>query len=87
MPDQINVPDQVLVEIYPDGAVLLDAETGLCYGLDQVGRDFWLALELGSLSSAHAQLCDLFDADPEVIRSDLRRFSARLVDLGFLTLS
>jgi hypothetical protein len=69
-------------------SVLLNLETGMYFGLDEVGTRIWrLAAENGSLRSVQARLIEEYDADPATIERDLLALAEALVSKGLWILS
>jgi len=65
--------------------VLHDAETDKVVGLDGVAADMWRALAAyGDPEAAMDYLLAHYEVDEGVLRSDLDRFIAELVDRGLL---
>jgi hypothetical protein len=70
--DSITVaPDVVFREL--DGeAVILNLESGIYFGLDQVGTRIWQLLqEHGALQKVFETMCDEFDARSDALERDL----------------
>lgn len=65
--------------------MLLDLASEQYFGLDPVGTRIWTLLgEDDRLGSVHAALCDVYDADPTRIASDLITLVGRLADAGLV---
>jgi hypothetical protein len=64
-------PDIVFREV--DGeAVILNLESGVYFGLDQVGTRIWqLIQEHGSLQKVFETMCDEFDVRSDALERDL----------------
>ena len=64
-------PDIVFREV--DGeAVILNLESGVYFGLDQVGTRIWqLIQEHGSLQKVFQTMCDEFDVRSDALERDL----------------
>jgi len=85
LPVTVTVPDTVLWQQIGDETVLLDLAAGYYRSLNDVASEMWRALgECPDVASAHAQLCDLYDVDPERLRRDLVSFIGRLTELELL---
>lgn len=77
-------PD-VLAQAVGDEAVLLDLASEKYFGLNPVGSRIWELLGTHDvLADIHRQLCDEFDAAPDVIESDLLSLAGALADAGLL---
>jgi len=68
-----------------DGAVLLDLESGVYFGLDEVGTRVWMLLMEQKTPDAvcEAMLAE-FDVEPGVVADDVRRLVAELQQNGLL---
>ena len=68
-----------------DGAVLLDLESGVYFGLDQVGTRVWtLLVERGTTDAVCAAMIEEFDVEPDVLAADVRRLVAELQQGGLV---
>ncbi|HEV8396911.1 MAG TPA: PqqD family protein [Vicinamibacterales bacterium] len=68
-----------------DGAVLLDLESGVYFGLDEVGTRVWTLLVEQKTPDAVCQvMLDEFDVDPGVLAEDVRRLVGELQQNGLL---
>jgi len=66
-------------------AVLLHVDTGVYFGLDEVGARIWALLVDGhSLQSILTTLLGEYDVEPERLKADVSRFVKRLCDLKLL---
>lgn len=64
-------------------SVLLNLETGMYFGLDEVGTRVWrLAADNGSLRAVRERLVEEYDADPATIERDLLALAEALVSKG-----
>lgn len=69
-------------------SVLLNLETGIYFGLDEVGTRVWrLAADNGSLRAVRDRLVEEYDADPAAIERDLLALADALVSKGLWMLS
>lgn len=69
-------------------SVLLNLETGMYFGLDEVGTRVWhLAADHGSLRAIRERLVEEYDADPATIERDLLALAEALVSKGLWILS
>lgn len=83
--DRATVPPHVLVRFLEQESVLLNLETEQYFGLDETGTRMWqLVTASPNIDAAYRELLAEFDADPELLRSDLTELLARLVDQGLL---
>ena len=68
-----------------DGAVLLDLESGVYFGLDEVGTRVWtLLLERGTTAAVCAAMLEEFDVAPDVLAADVRRLVGELQQNGLV---
>ena len=68
-----------------DGAVLLDLESGVYFGLDDVGTRVWtLLLERGTTDAVCAVMLEEFDVEPDVLAADVRRLIGELQQNGLV---
>jgi len=68
-------------------SVLLNLETGMYYGLDEVGTRAWqLAAADGSLRAVRDALAEEYEAEPAVIEHDLLALADTLIGKGLWTL-
>jgi len=83
--DRATVPPHVLVRFLEQESVLLNLETEQYFGLDKTGTRMWqLVTAAPSIDAAYRELLAEFDAEPELLRSDLTELLGRLVDHGLL---
>jgi hypothetical protein len=68
-----------------DGAVLLDLESGVYFGLDEVGTRIWaLLLERGTPAAVCEAMLDEFEVEPAVLAADVLRLVSELQQNGLL---
>ncbi len=83
--DRATVPPHVLVRFLEQESVLLNLETEQYFGLDKTGTRMWqLVTAAQSIDAAYRELLVEFDAEPELLRSDLTELLGRLLDHGLL---
>ena len=83
--DRATVPPHVLVRFLELESVLLNLETEQYFGLDITGTRMWqLVTAAQSIDAAYRELLVEFDAEPELLRSDLTELLGRLLDHGLL---
>jgi hypothetical protein len=69
-------------------SVLLNLETGMYFGLDEIGTRVWrLAADHGSLRAVFERLVEEYDADPATIERDLLTLGEALVSKGLWTVA
>ena len=84
---RVIVPHHVLVRFMDRESVLLNLETERYFGLDETGTRMWqLATAAPNVEAALLQLQDEYDAQPEVLQSNLTELLGRLVENGLLSL-
>ena len=65
--------------------VLLNLDTGIYFGLDEVGSEMWRAMQAGaSLADAAATVQAGFDASADDVRDDLLRLANQMLAKGLL---
>lgn len=68
-----------------DGAVLLDLESGVYFGLDEVGTRVWtLLLERGTPAAVCDAMLGEFEVEPEVLAGDVLRLVGELQQNGLV---
>jgi hypothetical protein len=83
---RIIVNDSVICAELDGESVLLHVETGVYFGLNQVGSDIWRYLTEGLAESEMlANLEAEYDADPNQLRVDLEKFLAALDEKGLIS--
>ncbi len=66
-------------------SVILDTDSGVYFGLNEVGRRIWQLLSSPQqVCAVQAALVREFDVEPEQCRSDLLRFLQDLADRGLI---
>ena len=84
---RVTTPPHVVRREFASETVLLNVETGIYYGMDDVGTRFLEVLtESADLVSALAVLVSEFEEDVERIRQDLTEFTSELRKLGLVSL-
>lgn len=79
------IPDEVVSRQVGDETVILNVETGMYYGLDDVGTRIWQLLSEGrSAAQIQGQLALEFHAEDAQIASDLAALLSTLVDKGLV---
>lgn len=84
---RVVVPRHVVYRVLVSETVLLNIETGLYHGLDEIGsRFFEVILESPDLRAAVGALVQEFEAGEERIRADLIGYCLELLDRGLIEL-
>lgn len=82
-----NVPDHVIFQTVEDSIVLLNLDTELYFGLDEIGAAMWNSIEARKeIPVALESLVQAFDAPADQIADDLAALVAELVANGLLEL-
>jgi len=85
--DRVVVPQHVLVRFMDRESVLLNLETERYFGLDETGTRMWqVVTSAPNVEAALQQLMEEYDAQPEILRSNLTELLGRLVENGLLSL-
>jgi len=86
--DRVVVPQHVLVRFMDRESVLLNLETERYFGLDETGTRMWqVATSAPSIEAALQQLMEEYDAEPEMLQSNLTELLGRLMENGLLSLN
>ena len=81
------VPDDVLERGIGNESILLNLNNENYYGLDEMGRHFWVTLEASaSIQDAYDKLLIEYDVDEDTLRADLIEFVGALVEQGLIEL-
>ena len=68
-----------------DGAVLLDLESGVYFGLDEIGTRVWtLLVDCGTPAAVCSAMLQEFDVDPDVLTGDVLRLVGELQQNGLV---
>ncbi|HEY3883746.1 MAG TPA: PqqD family peptide modification chaperone [Vicinamibacterales bacterium] len=82
----VSVSDDAVFRELEGEAVVLDLESGMYYGLDEVGTCVWRAIEpSGALSKALDSVLAEFDAERAAAEADLLELASTLIDKGLWT--
>ena len=83
--DAFAVSPTVVFRQLEDGAVLLDLESGVYFGLDEVGTRVWaLLIERGTPGAVCDALLEEFDVEPAVLTGDVLRLVGELQQNGLV---
>lgn len=83
--DEVRVPERVEFSRVRDQIALLNVETGVYFGLDEIGARMWdLICEHRKLRVAAERMESDFDVEPDRLREDLLRLVRQLVEKGLL---
>ena len=82
----VVIPDEVIFRELDGEAVVLNLDTGIYFGLDEVGTRIWqLLVEHRTLGPVWQALTDEFDTTPERLQQDLLAFVEELRGKGLIT--
>ena len=82
---QVRQSDEVLMQEVGDEVVLLDLASERYFGLDPVGARIWSLISAEPLlGKVHAELCEQFEAESDLIRDDLLALIRQLADAGLV---
>ncbi|MCU1383747.1 MAG: Coenzyme synthesis protein (PqqD) [Acidobacteria bacterium] len=83
--DRVVIPDAVVSRELEGETVVLNLETGIYFGLDEVATEIWKALQSGgSLQEACDALHGAYDVDPLVLRDDLLHLVNQMAAKGLV---
>ncbi len=78
---KVQFPDTVFAQEVDGEMVLLDMNSENYFGLDAVASDIWRLLQEGrTLQETEEALLEMYDVEPEQLRSDLKAFVGKLID-------
>ena len=79
------VSPSVVFRQLDDGAVLLDLESGVYFGLDEIGTRVWTLLqERGTPGAVCDAMLEEFDVEPAVLAGDVLRLVGELQQNGLV---
>jgi len=82
---RLKIPDHVLHQNLQGEAILLDLESGVYFGLDEVGTRFWtLAGIHGRLDAVVDAMLEEFEVERAELEKDLESLVEDLVEKGLL---
>lgn len=77
--------DDLVVEVFDDGAVLWDDQHERLHRLDPVGAAVWTRLDGRGYADLCADLASAFGADEQTVRADVAGFLSDMLEQGLLT--
>lgn len=81
-----EIPVHVVSRQVDGELVILDLESGIYFGLDEVGARFWaLASEGASLSAVFEAMLHEYDVDAETLEHDIRSLVSELEKRKLIT--
>ena len=85
---KVYVPESVLFRKLEGEAVLLNLDSEMYYGLDEVGTRMWVALESSdSIDAACTQLLTKYDVDSDRLQADLIELVRDLLEHKLISFS
>ncbi len=85
---RVQIPPDVMMREVGSEAVILNLETEVYYGLDEVGTRMWVLLTSEpNIQVAYDRLLDEYEVDGETLRVDLNRLVEELAAHGLITLN
>ena len=83
--DRIVIPDAVVYRDLGGETVVLNLETGVYFGLDEVGTEVWNDLRGGStLQQSFDRLVGEYDVPAATLQSDILRFVNHMAAKGLV---
>jgi len=77
----VRVPESTAAREIDTETVILNLESGIYFGIDEVGTCIWRVIAAGgSLADAERAILDEYDVEPARLESDLLRFVQDLAD-------
>jgi Coenzyme PQQ synthesis protein D (PqqD) len=84
---RVVVPESVLVRELSGEAVLLNLESEMYFGLDEIGYRMWTALTTSdSIGAAYEQLLSEYEVEPEQLRESVDELINQCTEQGLLQL-
>jgi hypothetical protein len=85
MTDRLRVSEDVVFRELDGEAVILNLDSGIYFGLDEVGTRFWQLIEQDDrVEAALATLESEYEVAADVLRADVSRLVSTLVEKGLL---
>jgi hypothetical protein len=83
---RVSIPDAVVFRELDGEAVVLNIDSGIYFGLDDVGTRMWMLMaELQTLAAVRDALAAEFDAPADQLARDLLAFVEQLQAKGLVT--
>jgi hypothetical protein len=84
---RVVVPESVLVRELSGEAVLLNLDSEMYFGLDEIGYRVWTALTTSdSVGAAYEQLLSEYEVEPEQLRESVDELINQCTEQGLLQL-
>ncbi|NOZ09439.1 MAG: PqqD family protein [Gammaproteobacteria bacterium] len=83
--ERISITHSTIVQKSDDEAILVNLESGTCFGLDEIGTTiFELISTQGTHEGILSALTEQYDASPEELARDLDDFISECLQLGLV---
>ena len=83
--DTLRIPERITFRRVRDEMALLNVDTGVYFGLDEIGARMWeLLAEHGSLGAVAERMEQEYEVAPEQLRHDLLRLAEELQAKGLI---
>lgn len=83
--DPLQIPERITFRRVREEMALLDVETGVYFGLDEIGARMWeLLAEHGNLEAVARRMEQEYDVTGERLRADLLRLAEELRAKGLV---
>ena len=81
----VRIPDDIVFRVLGEEAVILNASTGMYFGLDKIGTRMWQVIsEQGSLDKVVETLLGEYEVEEEQLRHDLDHLIQQLTEKGLV---
>ena len=78
----------IVMQLLPEGAVLMDSASGNCFELNRIGVEIWKALRLGrSSTEIEDELIGRYSVDRATVSSDIEALIEDLARQGVLVVA
>jgi hypothetical protein len=82
---RVTIPQSVMFRQLEGESVILDTDSEIYYGLDEVGTRMWILLTgSGSISQAYQGLLEEYEVEPEKLRQEMTDLIEQLREKGLL---
>ena len=84
----VRAPAHVLARELDGESILLNLDTEIYFGLDEVGTRVWnVVTNAPSVQAAYDSLLGEYDVSPDVLRRDMEALLSQLLERGLLELT
>lgn len=82
---RVRIPPHIMTRRVGEDVVVLDLQSGIYFGLDDVGVRVWGLLEKGeTVGAAITAITEAYDVAPETVRPDVCELVQELLDRRLL---